>query len=340
MSARRAALAGTTILTNERVSDMGEHCIDNTEWPIVLHPELPSEAWSMKERYGSEAVYAAGATLLRTQWESGAAILPGYLIDLSRLPEIREIRVEGDWLVIGALATLSSFLGNYGLIEQHCPAVVTAIRDIAAPSIRNLATIGGNVLSGVGDSIPALLLYDVVLVWQDSHGEQEQELGDWLLQKSLYGSVDSRLLLRIHLPLTLTLPRLIDNDPASSLRRFDRFHKVGRRESFSTSLVTVAICGWIDIEGKLADVRIAAGGGQSVPFRLREAERKLTGKLIDERLLGELYQDITRIYEPQGDLFASAAYRQKTAANLIVAELWQRGSGAGRGDSDAVESGD
>jgi|GEM_PF-283919 len=318
---------------------MGEHAVENTEWPIVLHPELPSEAWSMKERYGSEAVYAAGATLLRTQWESGAAILPSYLIDLGSLPDIREIRVEDDWLVIGALASLSSILGNRSLIERHCPAVVTAIRNIAAPSIRNLATIGGNVLSGVGDSIPALLLYDAVLVWQDSQGEQEQELGDWLLRKSVHGAAGSRLLLRIRLPLLQSSPSNVGNDPNSSLRRFDRFHKVGRREAFTASLVTVAACGSFDHEGKLADVRIAAGGGQSVPSRLREAERKLTGKIIGESLLGELYDDIICYYEPQGDLFASAAYRKKTAANLIVAELWQQGSGAGRGDGDAVESG-
>ncbi|MNN63056.1 putative xanthine dehydrogenase subunit C [compost metagenome] len=108
------------------------------------------------------------------------------------------------------------------------------------------------------------------------------------------------------------------------MRRFEAFRKVGRREAFIPSLVTVGLAGFIDSGGTLSGIRIAAGGGSGRPQRLEEAEKLLEGNCLPEDLLPEVYEAVLRQFEISDDAFVTAEYKKKTAANLIAAELWSQ----------------
>lgn len=71
---------------------------------------------------------------------------PPRVVDLRRIPGLDRITVEADGsLRIGALATLAKVAGHEGIGKTH-PALARACGEAASPQVRNVATIGGNVL--------------------------------------------------------------------------------------------------------------------------------------------------------------------------------------------------
>jgi xanthine dehydrogenase C subunit len=286
--------------------------------PSVWHPRDTTEAWTFKKLLDTEAVYVAGGTLLRTQWESGQAAMPKHLIDLGSIPGLKGIEMEEHSLTIGALTSLGECRKDEH-IRLHCPMLVDAIRSIAAVSVRNAATIGGNIASRVGDSLPVFIVCQADFEWNTGLSPMTEDASEWAERLQVQLPKASHLLTRIHLPLfkkTEIVPR-----------RFGAFHKVGRREAFTPSLVTVALNGGLKADGTVAEIRIAAGGGQTIPNRLSAAEKLLKGQQINRELLAAVHQSIVDGYKPKSDPFATDAYRKKTAANLIAAELWKLAAG-------------
>jgi xanthine dehydrogenase YagS FAD-binding subunit len=90
------------------------------------------------------AVAIAGGTELLNWMRLGIADTDA-VVDIGRLAELREITVEGDVLRIGALATLNE-IGESEQVRTTAPVLSQACLDAASAQLRNLATIGGNVL--------------------------------------------------------------------------------------------------------------------------------------------------------------------------------------------------
>ncbi len=72
-------------------------------------------------------------------------IAPATLVNLKNLPELRGIESRAGGLRIGALTQLHE-VAEHPLIREHYTAVAAAAREAATPQIRNLATVGGNLL--------------------------------------------------------------------------------------------------------------------------------------------------------------------------------------------------
>ena len=78
-------------------------------------------------------------------------ILPEYpkeLVDIKRIPDGDDIRVEDGFLKIGALAKLSR-VAEDTQVNTHMPMLAEAAASVATPLIRNLGTIGGNLCQDV-----------------------------------------------------------------------------------------------------------------------------------------------------------------------------------------------
>jgi len=71
---------------------------------------------------------------------------PPRVVDIKRIPGLDRVAVEADGsLKIGALATLAKVAAHAEVKKTH-PALARACGEAASPQIRNVATIGGNVL--------------------------------------------------------------------------------------------------------------------------------------------------------------------------------------------------
>ncbi|MDI4646260.1 FAD binding domain-containing protein [Cohnella hashimotonis] len=301
--------------------------------PSVRHPSTAEEAWRLKRELGAGAVFVAGGTLLRTQWEAGLVPYPAHLIDLAGVAEMTGVGppdTAGSGWRIGALTSLAECRSHPGLAAAS-PLVKEAARVIAAPAVRNLATIGGNVLSRTGDMATALLALDAQLIWLDFAGTLAEPLSAWL-DREREGSGGAPGLLT-----AILLPARDGITVNSKTRRYCAFHKVGRREAFIPPVVNVALDVAFDEGGVVADIRIAAGGGTMIPARLTAAEALMRGRTADAALLSALHAAVQEEYAPKPDPLVDEAFRRMTAANLVAAALWEAGRDA-RASEEGGES--
>jgi xanthine dehydrogenase C subunit len=277
----------------------------------VWQPRSLMEAWQLKQSLKEQAVIVSGGTLLRTQWESGTAWMPPHLISLEAIPELLRFSCTDSEVSIGAGVTLADCQ-----LRTDTPQLLKeACRNIAAPSIRRMGTLGGNVMSAVGDSIPALVASGAQLVWFDGKTADVQSVEAWIMQRKTAGAAkEQRILTEI----------CWDREAAGTSKVYEFYEKVGRREGFCPSVVTVAGKVQADNVGKIHDVRLAAGSAAAMTVRLTEAELLLEGASWSSRLAESVHQAVMNQFDGGTDAFASEAYRKRTAANLIVALLWSR----------------
>lgn len=296
---------------------MGGIQSDKAASPAVYQPGSLQEAWELKMLLGDGAVYVSGGTLLRTQWEAGTVPMPQQMIDLRRIAGMNEIINAEDYLTLGSLISLSQCRRN-AYLQVAAPAVQEAAKNIAAPAVRNLATLGGNIAAGYGDLLPALLVYDAGLASYDGKFLAVQPLETWLNGRWGGEKPAAELVAGIRLPSAAGAGEQIGQS------RVEFFRKVGRREAFSASLVTIAVTLTLNASDHgMSGVRIAAGGGSGRPQRLFAAEALLEGKVWSDSLLSAVYEAVESTFTTYSDPFATDAYKRKTAGNLIVSELWK-----------------
>ena len=94
-------------------------------------------------RADSNAAFIAGGTDL-LQLLQEAVITPRSLIDINALP-FSGVQIAQGEARIGALSRLSNVADDVG-IQLHFPLLAQALLETASPQVRNMATIGGNLL--------------------------------------------------------------------------------------------------------------------------------------------------------------------------------------------------
>jgi xanthine dehydrogenase YagS FAD-binding subunit len=104
---------------------------------------LPEEGWRGLEDGAARPL--AGGTDLITLLKGGLAA-PQRLLDVKRLPDLPRGIGEGpDGLTLGALTTLAE-VEQSPLLQERYPALAEAAALAATPQLRNMATLGGNLL--------------------------------------------------------------------------------------------------------------------------------------------------------------------------------------------------
>lgn len=110
----------------------------------ILHPQNPDELLSAIGRQQDRGKLIGGGTDLVNGMKK--RLYPeSVLISLKKIPEFRELSYQqkSDRLTVGAMVTLAE-LADFSAAGKIQPAISETIRLVAAPPIRNQATIGGN----------------------------------------------------------------------------------------------------------------------------------------------------------------------------------------------------
>jgi xanthine dehydrogenase YagS FAD-binding subunit len=258
--------------------------------------------------------YLAGGTtlvdLMREEIER-----PGQLIDINRLA-LRDIRLDGDKLVVGALARMADVAADPAT-RQAQPLIVEALLEGASPQLRNMASIGGNLLQRVrcpyfrsldaacnkrdpGSGCAAIdgINGGHAILGTSDHCVATHPSDLAVALVALDGVVllrgpEGERRLRVeelyrlpgdtpHLEHTLAPGELIVavEVPHGAYAAGARYLKVRDRASYEFALVSVAAALEVE-EGVVRAARLAAGGVGTMPWRLRRCEDALIGQRAD-----------------------------------------------------------
>jgi len=125
------------------------------------------EALALLAEHGDEAKLLAGGHSLLPVMKLRLAV-PGVLVDIGRIAELRYIRVEGEEVAIGAL-TRDRELEHSALLQHEVPLLAHVAGQVGDPQVRARGTIGGSLAHGdaASDLPTAVLALGGTLVIQD-----------------------------------------------------------------------------------------------------------------------------------------------------------------------------
>jgi carbon-monoxide dehydrogenase medium subunit len=141
-------------------------------WERYYTPAQLDQALSLLTEHQSEARVVAGGTDLLLEIERKLRT-PHVLIDITRIPGLDEIRLEGDVFHIGPLVTHNQVAASPLLVERAYP-LARACWEVGAPQIRNRGTLAGNLItaSPANDTIAPLWALGASVTLKSARGQR------------------------------------------------------------------------------------------------------------------------------------------------------------------------
>lgn len=279
---------------------------------FAMHrPASLAEAVALAEQYGEAARFLAGGTDLVIQMNC-KRLAPAHLIDLSGLSPLRGIEEAPDGFVLGALTTHKA-IERHPAFQGGLIALVEAARVIGGHQIRNVGTVGGNIVnaSPAADFVPALLVLDAEVALVGAAGRRRLPLERFLTGPNRTERRLDEILTEVRFP---ELP----------LASATAFVKAGRRRAMEISVVCVAARLTLDAgDRRCRGVRLSLGAVGPKALRPRAAEAFLEGRPASEESFGEAGRLAAEACAPISDVRASDRYRRLLVSALVARALAQ-----------------
>lgn len=289
-------------------------------WNSYRLVQSVEETLKLLEHCNGKARVIAGGTDLVLQLAENNLEAGLTLLDISSIPNIKGIELTGEeWITIGAATTMAE-LAESPPINTHAAALARGAASMGAPQIRNVATIGGNVVSAqpaADGTIPLIALGAEARVVSTS-GEK------WVAVHDLFLDVGRSLInpakeIVTHFRLRPQIYRA-----ASSLQR------LARRKAFTLPTLLVAACVELDPEkASFAKVRIAAGPVAKTPFLARDAGDALGGSPVSYEAVDRAASLAKLAARPRDSIRAGAEYRKEMVQVLVRRALLECTSALG-----------
>jgi CO/xanthine dehydrogenase FAD-binding subunit len=273
-----------------------------------IRPETLDEALDHLGRRGRSTRILAGGTDLVVDLRNGEP-KPEFLLDVSRLPELKGIDAAPEGLSVGAGVTLAE-IESSEILQRHAPALRRCSSTFASRQIRNVATIGGNVAhcSPCGDTVPPLVIHEARAVLAGNAGRREVPVED--IASGPYACA---------LPPDEIIVRFILG-PAPNVT-FADFQKIGRRRALAIARINAAAMARQEPDGKIAFLRFALGSCTPTPQRLPEVEDHLLGRRPTLKLIWEAGKILAERTIAITGRRPSAAYKENAIQGLFVRML-------------------
>ncbi len=264
------------------------------------------QAIEMITKLGNKAHVIAGGTDVLPRRPGGHNFAKGkHLVDIAHMG-LDYIREGEDGIHIGAVTTINS-IGAFPLFSKTPFQVLSeAVACHSTQTIRNRATIGGNLCnaSPCADLALPLLALDAQLVIKGPVKDRQVPIQDFYLGANLSALGSNEILSEVCIP-------FCEEKFATS------FLKLGRQQT-AIDMALVNVATFLTMEGQHCDtVRIALGSVGPVPFRAKKAESILAGKFPDKAIIQQAAEAAAEASAPLDDIRATAEYRKKMVVVLV-----------------------
>lgn len=266
-------------------------------------PLTLTEAVRIRKETG--AVPIAGGTDLMVRYRSIAGTLPAFpwpVMFISTIDELKGVSLEQDTVVIKA-GTELSVVSESPLIHQ---VLRDAVCQMAAPSLRNMGTLAGNICnaSPAGDAVCVLYALNAEVELATEKSMRRMPLSDFITGPGVTELRSNELMTAIRIP---------------ELKSAVSFYKkVGTRKA--NALSKLSCTGLLYTKhNKIVDMRLALGAVAPVVVRSVELEKSVYGMSRTEfsTYENELFQLYEKLIVPIDDQRSTAEYRKSTTCSLI-----------------------
>ena len=231
---------------------------------------------------------------------------PGALLDLTRVPELREWSVEDGSVRLGAGVSYTRVIDELG---DRLPGLAMASRTVGSPQIRIRGTVGGNLGSSspAGDALPPLLASGATVEAESAaRGSRLIPADEFFTGVKRNALADDELIAAVHVPLA--------DGP-------EQYTKVGTRNAMVIAVSAFALA----LHPARRAVGTGIGSAAPTPRRALDAEIFLAGELdaaglwdsrqpLPEGLAAEFGSRVAAAASPIDDVRGSAAYRRHSLA--------------------------
>jgi xanthine dehydrogenase small subunit len=221
---------------------------------------------------------------------------------------LKGIAQQGNRCTIGAAATVTD-LYESPIMQQHFPRLAEYIKLISSTPIRNIATIGGNLInaSPIGDLTIFLLALDASLVFRNDNQQREIPLRQlYKGYKNLDRQADEQLE-----SISFELP---------SHNTYFSFEKVSKRTNLDIASVNSA-CRCTLQGDHIQDIRISAGGVAPIPTLLEQTNAFLKGQPVNDATIAQSIAIAQTEINPISDARGTANYKRLLLGQLIKAHF-------------------
>jgi xanthine dehydrogenase small subunit len=234
---------------------------------------------------------------------------------LHRVPELRGITVDGDWLAIGGAVTMGE-LHESELVAAAWPALPGFLTLFASPGIRSSATVGGNLAnaSPAADVSVVLLALGAEVDLTGPAGARRLPLEDFFLAYKRTALAAGDVIAAVRVPRN-----------ADGARRLSAL-KVAKRPhddiTSVTSALVMGVAAGADDDARFGDdVRLAAGGVAPVPLLMPTPAAVLAGAAVDTTTVRAARRAAEAEATPIDDLRGSATYKRTLLGHQLVAHV-------------------
>lgn len=228
---------------------------------------------------------------------------PQHIVDLNAIDEITSIVRDGDVLTIGAMCRQRTAERSAD-VQQACPLIVEALRQVGHPQIRNRGTVGGSLAhADPAAELPTVAVcLDAELVVRGSAGERVVAAADFFTGFLSTALADDEI---------LTAVRVRAAAPGSGAA----FEEVARRHG---DFAMAGVAAYVRLDGEaIAEASIAVSGVDLQPVHALDAQAGLVGQAPTEDAFDAAAAATSAVLDPSSDLHGSGAYRKHVAGVLV-----------------------
>lgn len=271
-------------------------------------PTTVENAVSLLKEHDGRAAIMAGGTDLFIRMKKGLAS-PAAIINISNINNLKAMEYDPvNGLYMGSLVTLRNIIESE-TVKRNFKALHEAALTLATPSIRTLATIGGNLCnaSPSADMAPILIALKAKACIADGGGQTEIPLEDFFVGPS-QTVLNNSILAGIKVPCA-------DCNGGSA------YEKATRSQSVDVALAGVAVCLALDNTGSIADLRVVLGAVAPTPLRALKTEAVLLGQKPTPELFIQAADTAVSEASPISDVRCKADYRNHLVNVLTIRAL-------------------
>jgi len=268
------------------------------------------QAIEILSRYGGKArVIAGGSDILplRPGLKKNDSI--HHLVDISNLG-LNYLKKENDHIRIGAATDINTIGASRLFSSRPYRALSEAADAHSTTTIKNRATVGGNLCSAssCADLALPLLVLDAILVAAGPDGVREISIENFF-KGANYTALDTdEILLEIRIP----------QCPPKAGTAFVKL----RRQQTAIDMAVVNTAAFLTCnKGRCEVARIALGAVAPISLRAKKAESVLAGAELSEGIVQKAAATAAEEARPIDDLRATAAYRKKMVKVLVRRSL-------------------